>query len=62
MCADPDSYVFWDTNGHLTAPANLILGQGMVNAIPEPEILGLLVLGMLGFRFGPRRRAATGPG
>jgi phospholipase/lecithinase/hemolysin len=57
VCPDPQTYVFWDPNGHLTAPAQRIMGDLMIAAIPAPGSLGLLGLA-LGLLVGrPRMRA-----
>jgi len=46
VCANPDSYVAWDTSGHLTAHAGAILGSAMVEAVPEPETYAMLLAGL----------------
>ena len=58
VCADPAQYVFWDPNGHLTAPAQRIMGDLMIAAIPEPGSLGLLGLALAGLLARARRRHA----
>jgi phospholipase/lecithinase/hemolysin len=56
VCSDPDAYVTWDTEEHLTAHANQILGDAMAASIltspvPEPETYAMLMagLGLIGF-------------
>jgi len=52
-CVDPDHYVTWDTEGHLTAKASAILGNAMAAAaVPEPNSFLLLAvcLGALALR------------
>ncbi len=62
VCVDPDTYVFWDPQGHLTAPANQILGNAMVDAVvPAPGTLALLGLALAGMG-GVRRKHAMGDG
>jgi phospholipase/lecithinase/hemolysin len=57
ICANPDAYVAWDTNGHLTAHANDILGSAMAAAVPEPETFAMLLagLGLIGATVKGRR-------
>ena len=61
MCADPDSYVFWDSV-HPTTAAHQLLGNAFAAAvtepIPEPASLALLGLG-IGLAVAARRRRAS---
>ena len=47
VCADPSSYVFWDTV-HPTAAAHAVLGDQLAEAaaVPEPATMTLVGLGM----------------
>ncbi len=56
VCADPDKYVFWD-GSHPTTKTHSILGAEFRAAVPEPESILLLAIGLLGI-FVTRRRAA----
>ena len=61
VCADPSSYVFWDSV-HPTTAAHQVLGNAFAAAvaepIPEPASLALLGLG-IGLAVAARRRRAS---
>jgi phospholipase/lecithinase/hemolysin len=54
-CGDPETYVFWDPNGHLTARAHEILGAAMAAAVPAAPTLPLVLAGLLGMALAARR-------
>ena len=64
VCSNPDQYVFWDSEGHLTARANLILGDAFAAAVvPEPGSFALTGAGLgalLLLRWLFRRRSGFG--
>lgn len=45
ICANPDSYLFWD-GIHPTAAGHALLAQAMLQHIPEPGSLALLLAGL----------------
>jgi phospholipase/lecithinase/hemolysin len=58
VCADPNHYLFWDTD-HPTAAAHAeIAALAKAALVPEPGTLGLLVAGLGGLAFVLRRRQA----
>ena len=57
VCADPNSYLFWD-GVHPTAAGHALLGDAMAAAVPEPASAALLALG-LGVAARLRRRPRT---
>jgi phospholipase/lecithinase/hemolysin len=56
LCATPNSYLYWD-NIHPTAAAHAMLGQQMLAAVPEPQTLLMMAVGVLGLLGWSRRRA-----
>lgn len=46
VCADPDSYLFWDSV-HPTAAAHRFLGDAFMAAVPEPGSLALLLAALI---------------
>ena len=55
ICADPDSYLFWDAVHPTTAVHEIVAGQ-VLAFVPEPAALGLLLLAG-GALLGRRARA-----
>ena len=56
-CSNPQAYMYWDRI-HPTAVTHSVLGQGMLAAVPEPETLLLMSLGLLAVLGLSRRRGA----
>ncbi len=56
LCANPDSYLYWDQI-HPTAAAHAILGAQMLAAVPEPQTMLMMAAGLLGLLAVRRRQA-----
>jgi phospholipase/lecithinase/hemolysin len=57
-CANPDEYVSWD-GFHPTAALSSLVGSRMASAVPEPNILVLIVVGVLSLGAFVRRAQKT---
>lgn len=57
LCATPSAYLYWD-NIHPTAAAHQILGNQMLAAVPEPQAMLMMAVGLLGLLAATRRRQA----
>lgn len=54
-CANPETYIFWDQI-HPTSATHRILATQLARAVPEPESLVLVGVGLLAFVLVRRRR------
>lgn len=55
VCADPDTYLYWDTL-HPTAAAHAVIASVAEALVPEPGTMGVLAGGLVGIAFIRRRR------
>ncbi len=62
-CGNPDHHVWWD-DFHPTTRAHEIIGTAFATAVPEPEVVSMLIAGLviLGFVNAKRRRVEGQPG
>lgn len=56
-CGNPDAHLYWD-DLHPTTRAHAILGGALASAVPEPQIIAMLLIGLfiLGFAANTRRQ------
>jgi len=54
-CANPDEYFYWDGD-HPTAHTGRLLAAAMVSAIPEPGVLALVAIGLVGLGYSRRKQ------
>lgn len=62
VCPDPQDYVFWDTNNHLTARGYQILGDAMTEVVvPEPPGIAIFAAGLAALGIGAFLRRTRTP-
>ena len=58
-CANPDSYVFWDSF-HPTTAADAVIASAFARSVPEPGTMALLAVGLLALSYAGSQRRLRG--
>ena len=58
-CANPDSYVFWDSF-HPTTAADAVIASAFAKSVPEPGTMALLAVGLLALFYAGSQRRTLG--
>lgn len=55
VCANPDSYLFWDSV-HPTTSAHQVIGDRFTTTVPEPPLTALMAVALIGLYASRRRK------